>query len=272
MMKYVVSFGLCFPLVAALAGCSGGADPAPGSESFAQGSNVVSYDPASGVVTLDGVAVRTDVGDLVLSNGAVSVFRAFNITTRGGTPEAYAAVTSSLGAAAGASVSGEVIGRSVVPVLPVAGSATYSADYAAQIVAMRNDDRQFALGLVTGDAMLAADFASRTLTGAITDRALRQQSDGGPFDTFGLADIAIAGGVIADNGTFDANVTGGQLTSASGGGDYGTTSQGELTGLFGRPDGGAVAGVVILPHVLPQSSPVYTFTYEERGVIIGRRD
>jgi len=70
------------------------------------------------------VPVRTDPGDLILSNGAVSVFRFTSITTRGGTPEAYAAVTSSLGAAAGASVSGEVIGRSVVPTLPVAGSAT----------------------------------------------------------------------------------------------------------------------------------------------------
>ncbi|NCO87146.1 MAG: hypothetical protein GW886_11015 [Rhodobacterales bacterium] len=136
---------------------------------------------------------------------------------------------------------------------------------------MRNDDRQFAFGLVTGDATLAVDFAGRTLTGAITNRDLRQQNAGEPFDTFNLADIAISGGVIAANGTFSADVTGGQLLSATGD-DYGSTTTGDLTGLFGRPRGGAVAGVVTLPHVLPPNPPPYSFTHEERGVIIGNRD
>jgi len=229
-----------------LAACGGGGG---GSDSTALPSTTrdVGVLPPGFVATLDSA---TD--EVVLTVGGAEVARLPNTGSAGaeftryadGTDAAlYAATISGDGAVFVVSsptvnlgLAGVQVARLGETVLPGSGSATFNGAYESIVV--RATDLSLVpivgAGVIQGDAQLTADFASASISGAITNRVF---GVGGAGD-----DIQLLSTAITAAGAFSGTTTGGDIFGA-------TALTGEYVGLIVGDTGNEVVGGVSVTQV-----------------------
>ena len=117
-------------------------------------------------------------------------------------------------------------------------STTQRAFYTGSYVGLRTiDDNGDFLDIITGDALMEADFSDGKLRGFITNRAFRNQQS---TASVGTSMTLIEGSIdrseaIVSDGTVGGNVDG-------------TDVEGTWQALFGGTTGSEVAGVVVITH------------------------
>jgi hypothetical protein len=250
-MTYVNKVAFSFGVMTLVAACGGTTVSAPISltpASFNEGPVPIGYDPATGALSVNAAAVVAPRTTETVSNGNASIFRSaapLHHSAIAQNSDVYAVASANLGATG---VRGLTYGRRGPTELPTTGTATFSGDYAGIFGRDPVAGNQSVFAHIDGDANLAVDMANMSLTGSVTNRMAYDDDGVAAPVTTSFADVQIAGGTIAADGTFDANVTGGERTYS--GGTYNFVS-GSANGAFGGATGNAVAGVIQINQTNP---------------------
>jgi hypothetical protein len=234
---------------------------------FAEGTTPILFDPDAGTLELDGTTVANIASTLLVLNGdgtvAVSPGNT-RYTALARNADAYAVSAATVD---GSNLRGFTYGRRGDTGLPTTGSASFSGDY---VGTFGRDSQgigidQTIVAHVDGDVALLVSFTDQTLVGSITNRQA-YNLDGNPSAaTTSFADAMITGGILSNDGTFDATVTGGERTTTAG--TFGYTG-GTANGAFAGATANSVAGVVSIGQTGPISGDAYT----EIGAFVATQD
>jgi len=147
--------------------------------------------------------------------------------------------------------------RTGTTLMPVSGSGTYTGEYRATYgsqTAGINGSATGGLIAVVGIASIPIDFGTSSITGATITNRTSLLADGSTPDTF--ADVMLSDVTFNNAGVFSGTATGGLNSTQTL-----TLNSGTFEGLIGGPNGGAVAGAILLTS---QDGGAFIFT--ELGV------
>ncbi len=124
---------------------------------------------------------------------------------------------------------GVLLTRNSTTTLPGSGNAVFNGEYAGLFAEIAD---LVAVGAVSGDAQLTADFSAGTIAGLISNRNV----SGG-----GMADLVLSPATINSNAGFSGSATGGEFVGE-------TASGGTYSGIFVGASGNEAVGGVTLYH------------------------
>lgn len=250
--------GLALLMLAACGGAGGATSTTPTTATSASLSGLgVSYNAASDTITL---ADRGSTETLARTPTEDRYFPGFQVyrsssgdafAVRGESPSGDLIASggvANVGGPGRVSTGASVIRRSD-GTIPTSGSARFTGTYAGALTTE-------GVSFLAGDAQLAVDFGTGTVSGKISHRTF---VEGGSLD-----DLVLSSGTIGADGSFSGKATGGAATGI-GGSD--TTLGGSFQGLFGGGNGSEAAGLVQITHNLAGSSGAHVAAAESGAFI-----
>ncbi len=120
--------------------------------------------------------------------------------------------------------------------VPTTGTATVSGDYVGLLTYNNR-----AIGRMTGEARMVANFGSETVRGRITDRKYGSVTTGDAFSTVSVNDIVLEETGFNKNGRFNGDITGGAFSTST---ITGTSNGGSFAGVIAGRTGDEIVGGV----------------------------
>ncbi|MEY1557595.1 hypothetical protein AB3Y40_18350 [Yoonia sp. R2331] len=228
-----------------LAACGGGGGTTVTTPKFAPVQAHQGDGPGELELNAAGDRIKVDMGDVTttLTAGSIASAGTFVGGRQTGSEQATAFVSATGNSRAGVAFTrngtdpqhlSSQFARLTQTDAPTTGSATLTGDYVGILTNNNN-----AIGRMTGDARITANFGNDTVRGRITNREYGSLTTGNVFATVSVDDIVLEQTGFNGNGRFSGDISGGAFSTAA---ITGTSNGGNFAGLIAGVTGDEIVG------------------------------